>query len=151
VGNRSGGCHGQLSSQASHARRCGGGADHRVLGRACGFGSGERLRPGGQLPFFDPATRYEGAQTVAGLLPNSRLLSYAGWGHTVYWGVSSCVDAAVNAYLIDGVLPAQGTVCQPEIDPFAPVEPEPLAVGAELRRTGRSAMLPEATKRALRG
>jgi pimeloyl-ACP methyl ester carboxylesterase len=101
--------------------------------------------------FFDPATRYQGAQTVAGLLPNSRLLSYAGWGHTVYWGVSSCVDAAVNAYLIDGVLPAQGTVCQPEIDPFAPVQPNPAAAGAKLRGTGRAALLPEATKRALGG
>jgi pimeloyl-ACP methyl ester carboxylesterase len=101
--------------------------------------------------FFDPATRYQGAQTVAGLLPNSQLLSYAGWGHTVYWGVSSCVDAAVNAYLIEGVLPAEGTVCQPEIDPFASVEPNPAAVGAELRRTGRAALLPEATKGALRG
>jgi pimeloyl-ACP methyl ester carboxylesterase len=101
--------------------------------------------------YFDPATRYQGAQTVAGLLPNSRLLSYAGWGHTVYWGVSSCVDAAVNAYLIDGVLPAQGTVCQPEITPFPPVEPNPAAVGAQLRRTGRAALLLEATKRALRG
>jgi pimeloyl-ACP methyl ester carboxylesterase len=101
--------------------------------------------------YFDPATRYEGAQTVAGLLPNSRLLSYAGWGHTVYWGVSSCVDAAVNAYLIDGVLPAEGTVCQPEINPFPPVEPNPAAVGAQLRQTGRAALLLEATKRALRG
>jgi pimeloyl-ACP methyl ester carboxylesterase len=101
--------------------------------------------------YFDPATRYQGAQTVAGLLPNSRLLSYAGWGHTVYWGVSSCVDAAVNAYLIDGVLPAQGTVCQPEINPFPPVEPNPAAVGAQLRQSGRAALLLEATKRALRG
>lgn len=101
--------------------------------------------------FFDPATRYEGAQTVAGLLPNSRLLSYAGWGHTAYLSGSSCVDAAVNAYLIDGVLPAEGTVCQPEIDPFTPVEPDPGAIGAKLRRTGRAALLPEATKRALRG
>ncbi|HEY2957497.1 MAG TPA: alpha/beta hydrolase [Actinomycetota bacterium] len=101
--------------------------------------------------YFDPATRYQGAQTVAGLLPNSRLLSYAGWGHTVYWGVSSCVDAAVNAYLVNGVLPPAGTVCQPEIDPFAPAAPGAAAAGAELRRTGRAALLPEATKRALRG
>jgi pimeloyl-ACP methyl ester carboxylesterase len=101
--------------------------------------------------FFDPATRYEGAQTVAGLLPNSRLLSYAGWGHTAYLEGSSCVDAAVNAYLIDGVLPAEGTVCQPEINPFPAVEPSPAAAGAQLRRTGRAELLPEATTRALRG
>jgi glutamine synthetase len=62
-----------------------------------------------------------------------------------------CVDAAVNAYLISGVLPAAGTACQPEIDPFAPVESDPAAAGAKLRRTGRAALLPEATKRALQG
>jgi pimeloyl-ACP methyl ester carboxylesterase len=101
--------------------------------------------------YFDPATRYEGAQTVAQLLPNSRLLSYAGWGHAIYLFGSSCVDAAVNAYLIDGTLPAEGTVCQPEIVPFPPVAPDPAAAGAEMRRTGRAALLPESTKRALRG
>jgi pimeloyl-ACP methyl ester carboxylesterase len=100
--------------------------------------------------YFDPATRYQGAQTVAGLLPNSRLLSYAGWGHTVYWGVSTCVDAAVNAYLVSGVLPAAGTVCQPEIDPFAPAQPES-AAGTQTQRTLRAALLPERTKRAFHG
>ena len=100
--------------------------------------------------FFDPATRYEGAQTVARLLPNSRLLSYAGWGHTVYWGVSGCIDAAVNGYLISGLLPAPGTLCQPEIDPFAPAEPRS-AAAAQLQRTSLAALLPERTKRAFRG
>jgi pimeloyl-ACP methyl ester carboxylesterase len=101
--------------------------------------------------YFDPATRYEGAQTVAALLPNSRLLSYAGWGHTATGGLSTCVDAAVTAYLIDKALPPEGTVCQPEIDPFPDVPPEPSAAGAELRHTARAALLPEATKRAFRG
>ena len=31
---------------------------------------------------FDPATRYEGAVTLDRLLPRSRLLTLAGWGHT---------------------------------------------------------------------
>ena len=101
--------------------------------------------------FFDPATRYEGAVTVAGLLPNSRLLSYAGWGHTVVGGVSSCIDSAALAYLLALVLPAEGTVCQPEFTPFAPIPPEAKAVGAQMQRTGRAALLPEAAKRALRG
>jgi pimeloyl-ACP methyl ester carboxylesterase len=101
--------------------------------------------------YFDPATRYEGAQTVAALLPNSRLLSYAGWGHTATGGLSSCVDGAVAAYLIDGTLPPEGTVCPPEIDPFPPVPPEPAAVGADLRNTGRAMLLPDAVKRAFRG
>jgi hypothetical protein len=69
------------------------------------------------------------------------------------------VDAAVTAYLIDKVLPPEGTVCQPEIDPFpdVPQEPfpdvpqEPSAAGAVLRHTARAALLPEATKRGFRG
>ena len=101
--------------------------------------------------FFDPATRYEGAVTVAGLLPNSRLLSYAGWGHTVVGGVSGCIDSAVIAYLLTLALPAEGTVCPPAFDPFDPALPTAEAVGAEMERTGRSARLPEATKRSLRG
>jgi pimeloyl-ACP methyl ester carboxylesterase len=100
--------------------------------------------------FFDPATRYQGAQTVAGLLPNSRLLSYAGWGHTAYGGLSTCIDTAVNAYLINGVLPAAGTVCPPELDPFAPVQ-STSATAARLQRSLRAALLPELTKRALGG
>jgi pimeloyl-ACP methyl ester carboxylesterase len=74
--------------------------------------------------YYDPSTRYQGAQAVAGLLPGSRLLSYAGWGHTAYLGArSSCVDTAVSAYLVAGTLPAQGTVCQPEINPFETILP----------------------------
>ena len=70
--------------------------------------------------YYDPATRYLGAVRVASSLPGSRLLSYAGWGHTVFlFGGSDCVDAAISAYLVEGVLPAPGTVCRPEFDPFA--------------------------------
>jgi pimeloyl-ACP methyl ester carboxylesterase len=67
---------------------------------------------------FDPATRYEGAQTVAGLLPNSRLLTVAGWAHTSI-GLSACADEATARYLIDGALPAPGTVCPQDVTPFA--------------------------------
>jgi pimeloyl-ACP methyl ester carboxylesterase len=68
---------------------------------------------------FDPATRYEGAQTVAGLLPNSRLLTVEGWGHTSLF-LSACADNAVNEYLLTSVPPPAGTVCQQDFTPFAP-------------------------------
>jgi hypothetical protein len=55
------------------------------------------------------------------------------------------VDAAVTAYFIDKVLPPEGTVCQPEIDPFPAVPQQPAVAGAELRHTARSALLPEVT------
>lgn len=69
--------------------------------------------------FFDPATDYAGAVTSSKLLYNSRLLSYAGWGHVVsYTGRSACVDNYVTQYLLDGSLPARGTVCPTEANPF---------------------------------
>jgi pimeloyl-ACP methyl ester carboxylesterase len=67
---------------------------------------------------FDPATRYEGAVTLAGLLPNSSLLTVDGWGHTSLF-ISSCSDAAIADYLVDLVTPAPGTVCPPDVIPFA--------------------------------
>ncbi len=66
---------------------------------------------------FDPATRYEGAVTVAGLLPNSRLLTVHGWGHTSLF-LSQCADGAVSEYLLDLALPAPGTVCEQDLVPF---------------------------------
>ena len=66
---------------------------------------------------FDPATRYEGAQTVAGLLPNSRLLTVHGWGHTSLQ-LSQCADAVAAAYLLSVSLPAPGTVCEQDHVPF---------------------------------
>jgi pimeloyl-ACP methyl ester carboxylesterase len=66
---------------------------------------------------FDPATRYQGAERVASLLPGSRLLTVAGWGHTSLF-LSRCADEAVNSYLLTSVLPALNTVCQPDSVPF---------------------------------
>jgi pimeloyl-ACP methyl ester carboxylesterase len=70
--------------------------------------------------FFDPATDYAGAVASDRLLQNSRLLSYAGWGHTAaYSGRSACVDDYVSLYLLDGSLPPKGTVCPAAANPFA--------------------------------
>ena len=67
---------------------------------------------------FDPATRYEGAVTVHGLLPNSALLTVHGWGHTSLF-LSACADAAASAYLLHVAVPAPGTVCEQDVVPFA--------------------------------
>jgi pimeloyl-ACP methyl ester carboxylesterase len=75
---------------------------------------------------FDPATPYHGAVTVDRLLPRSRLLTLAGWGHTSLF-VSSCVDAWVSRYLLTTRVPPRGTVCQPDVVPFA----EPAAAQAQ--------------------
>ncbi|ANZ41269.1 hypothetical protein BBK82_40180 [Lentzea guizhouensis] len=68
--------------------------------------------------YFDGATDYRGAQAVAGQLPSSRLLSYAGWGH-ISWRRSQCAADHIYAYLLSGTLPAPGTVCPANPNPFA--------------------------------
>lgn len=68
---------------------------------------------------FDPATRYQGAVTASSLLPNSRLLTVHGWGHTSLF-LSSCADAVQTRYLVDLTLPPVGTVCEQDHVPFTP-------------------------------
>ena len=66
----------------------------------------------------DPATPYAWAQHVAAQLgPKATLLTYEGWGHTVY-GRSDCVGGAVDRYLLTVRPPAVGTSC-PGVEPKA--------------------------------
>jgi hypothetical protein len=75
--------------------------------------------------YYDPSTRYEGAVTVSRLLPNSRLLTYAGWGHQAsITAGNDCMESAITRYLVLGQLPDRGTVCQPTGSPFAARPPE---------------------------
>jgi pimeloyl-ACP methyl ester carboxylesterase len=67
---------------------------------------------------FDPATRYEGAQTAHALLPNSALLTLHGWGHTSLF-LSHCIDERIAQYLINVVTPPAGTVCEQDHVPFS--------------------------------
>ena len=60
----------------------------------------------------DPATPYAGANTVVSRIAGSGLLTFESTEHTAYGsGRSTCIDDAVDAYLIDGVMPAAGTRC----------------------------------------
>jgi pimeloyl-ACP methyl ester carboxylesterase len=99
--------------------------------------------------YFDPATRYQGAVTASRLLPNSRLLSYAGWGHAAYFiAGNQCVDSYVTRYLLTGRVPAAGTVCQPAGSPFAP----PSAVLQETTSIGpalNAVAIPPAARQAM--
>ncbi|MGL5816794.1 MAG: alpha/beta hydrolase [Phycicoccus sp.] len=59
----------------------------------------------------DTATPYEGAVAMADTLDAGVLLTHRGEGHTIYGAGNECVDALVNAYLVDGTAPAGGTTC----------------------------------------
>lgn len=58
----------------------------------------------------DPATPYKWSEALTEQLANGRLLTWRGFGHTAY-GKSNCVDAAVEGFLIDGILPEEGKTC----------------------------------------
>jgi hypothetical protein len=67
---------------------------------------------------FDPATRYQGAVTASTLLPNSRLLTVHAWGHTSLFR-SLYADEVAADYLVNLVLPPEGTVCEQDHVPFS--------------------------------
>lgn len=58
----------------------------------------------------DPATPYQWSVNLAQQL-DAVLLSYRGEGHTAYGRSNQCVIDTVDAYLVDGTLPAEGTFC----------------------------------------
>jgi pimeloyl-ACP methyl ester carboxylesterase len=66
---------------------------------------------------FDGVTDLAGAVATSQFLKNSRLLTYAGWGHTAY-GRNECTRGFVNAYLLEQELPPAGTVCPANPNPF---------------------------------
>ena len=72
---------------------------------------------------FDPITRYQGAVTLARLLPRSRLLTLDGWGH-VSLIRSACIERHLNRYLLTTQVPPHGTVCRPDVVPFAQPQAE---------------------------
>ncbi|HKO93074.1 MAG TPA: alpha/beta hydrolase [Polyangiaceae bacterium] len=72
---------------------------------------------------YDPATPYRGSVRLATDLGNATLLTMQGDGHTAYGGRSLCIDAAVQAYLEEGVLPPAGTSCAQETPFEAPPPP----------------------------
>lgn len=59
----------------------------------------------------DPATPYEWAQGLHKLLPNSKLLTLVGDGHTGQGRGNACIDNAVNAYYLRGKIPTADLRC----------------------------------------
>lgn len=87
--------------------------------------------------YWDPATNYQGAVTTSKLLPNSRLLRSDSWGHTAY-GTSACVDTAVERYLMTKKVPAAGTTCVGDAQPFS----DPIGGVPERRAPGGKQLPP---------
>lgn len=67
---------------------------------------------------YDPITPYSGALEMGRELGNARRLSVNGYGHTVLRNPSACASLLESAYWIGGSVPAEGTVCRPDREPF---------------------------------
>ena len=59
----------------------------------------------------DPATPYAWAEAMSAKLESGVLLTHEGEGHTAYARGVSCIDNAIERYLIDGNAPQDGTRC----------------------------------------
>ena len=59
----------------------------------------------------DPATPYQWGVDMTARIPGARLITRTGVGHTAYGKGAACIDDAVDAYLLRGVLPGAGTSC----------------------------------------
>jgi pimeloyl-ACP methyl ester carboxylesterase len=60
----------------------------------------------------DPATPFQQARALARDLSSGVLLAWNGDGHTAYRMGSTCIDSAVDKYLITLAPPRNGTLCQ---------------------------------------
>ncbi|MCX2971784.1 MULTISPECIES: alpha/beta hydrolase [Streptomyces] len=80
-------------------------------------GEAHRIEAAGADPILvvgttrDPATPYVWAEGLAAQLDSAALLTYDGDGHTAYARGVACVDSTVNAYLLEGTVPADGKRC----------------------------------------
>lgn len=59
----------------------------------------------------DPATPYAWSQALASQLESGHLLTYDGDGHTAYLRGSTCIDSAVDSYLLTGSPPPDNKTC----------------------------------------
>ncbi|ETI28736.1 hypothetical protein G647_01187 [Cladophialophora carrionii CBS 160.54] len=68
---------------------------------------------------YDPATPLISAQNTSASFEGSVVLQHNGYGHTSLAQPGLCSARAVQSYFVDGVLPAPGTVCEPDVALFS--------------------------------
>lgn len=59
----------------------------------------------------DPATPYVWAESLSDVLSSAVLVTFEGEGHTAYGRSNECIGSAVDAYLLEGTVPEDGTRC----------------------------------------
>jgi hypothetical protein len=69
-------------------------------------------------PSFDPVCPISDARRVQGRYKGSRLLEQHSYGHCTIAAPSLCTALRLREYFVNGTLPEEGTVCEPDILPF---------------------------------
>lgn len=64
---------------------------------------------------FDPVTPSPGAFNASAGYEGSRVLLHKGYGHGMFNHPSECVHKHVRTYFMDGTLPDEDTVCEPDL------------------------------------
>ena len=67
---------------------------------------------------FDPVTPLADARNASSQFEGSAVLAHSGYGHGIVVSPSRCVAGYVQRYFKDGVLPENGTVCEPDNGPW---------------------------------
>lgn len=81
-------------------------------------GTTDELTAAGAAPIVvvgttnDPATPYEWSASLAQQLESGVHVTRVGEGHGAYGMQNACLDAAVDAFLIDGTVPEDGLTCE---------------------------------------
>jgi hypothetical protein len=67
---------------------------------------------------FDSGTPMMTAERLHGLFDGSGLLRHGGVGHGVMNHPSNCTSDAIRSYFLDGTLPDEEAICEPNLPPF---------------------------------
>ena len=67
---------------------------------------------------FDAASSIAHTRTLVASIPGARLLTLDGAGHPASFVPDTCINDAIDSYLVDKQMPAAGAVCQPDFPPF---------------------------------
>jgi pimeloyl-ACP methyl ester carboxylesterase len=68
---------------------------------------------------YDPATAYPSSVRMSQELAQARLLTVNGFGHTELLNPSTCAQAFIADYMINGTLPPEGATCDQDKPPFS--------------------------------
>ena len=68
----------------------------------------------------DPATPDAWARSLAEQLVSGIYVNFNGDGHTAYMSGSKCINTIVDEFILNGVLPTDGTICEPNTPLVSP-------------------------------